>query len=314
MSLPRLPSLRALRSAIAPQFAGSVSPSALRATPDGPDDYVLKSRGEGLRLWEVPGGVKVRFPEGLYGRIGPRDARAEILRVLLGKGRRVVLQERIESGPPHLGRVVIDGPRSLTQKVTRLRLVPDPGARVVPAEEGLVFRQLFFSAADFYEDLAMASAIVLGTNGTTIDLCTGVLQRPRYGVAREVSRALRRAPAIESLFRMPSTKFAVEAARKLGAHTPERSEWERARLSDAIALVDSGRPAGRSCLWRVLAELSLDAGAALETVVFGLDPEGPARGDPEPGHVWLLPRPGCPRVGPVPPSFPTEFALKPFAP
>lgn len=313
MNLPRFPSLRALRSALAPQFAGSVSPSALRATPHGSSDYLIKSRGEGMRLGEVPAGARVRFPEGLYGRIGPREARAAVLRTLLGKGRRVIIEERIESSATPLRRAAIDGPRSLTKKVTGLRLVPDPGARIIAADEGLEFRHLFFSAADFYEDMALAGAVVLGITGDGMELGTGVLQKPRFGFPRELSRTLRRAPTIEGLFRLDSTKDAVDAARRLGAKAYERSEWERARLADAINLVDGGRPAGRSCLWRALAELSLDAGAAQEVLVLGLDPHGPARGDKEPGHAWLLPRPGTVRVGPKAPSFPTEFELRPSA-
>jgi hypothetical protein len=59
--------------------------------------------------------------------------------------------------------------------------------------------------------------------------------------------------------------------RARGATATARGPIGRARLRRAIGWVDALAPGGANCYRRALLEIALDAGAARETVVFGLD-------------------------------------------
>src|SRR5258706_507164 len=68
-----------------------------------------------------------------------------------------------------------------------------------------------------------------------------------------------------------SPEKAVSAMRAIGRNAAARDEIGRARLKRAIGWIDAVMPRGGNCFRRTLIELALDAGAAEETLAFGLD-------------------------------------------
>ena len=108
-------------------------------------------------------------------------------------------------------------------------------------------------------------------------------RRDRASTALELFRVIIVLPAVESTRRSIGFAPAVSAMRARGAYCLQRGSRQRIFLQRAIAWVDSRIPGGTNCYRRVLLELSLDAGAASEPVLIGLDP----RGGPGSGHVWL---------------------------
>jgi len=107
--------------------------------------------------------------------------------------------------------------------------------------------------------------------------------RDRASTALELLRVIIALPAVESTRRTLGFARAVRAMRARGAHCLQRGSQQRVSLQRAIGWLDSRIPGGANCYRRVLLELSLDAGAAREPVLIGLDP----RGGPGSGHVWL---------------------------
>jgi hypothetical protein len=107
--------------------------------------------------------------------------------------------------------------------------------------------------------------------------------RDRAWTALELLRAIIALPAVESTRRTMGFEPAVSAMRASGTHHLHREWKQRVFLQRAIAWLDSHTPGGTNCYRRVLLELSLDAGAASEPVLIGLNP----RGGPGSGHVWL---------------------------
>jgi len=108
-------------------------------------------------------------------------------------------------------------------------------------------------------------------------------QRDRASTAFELLRVIIALPAVESTRRKVGFGRAVSAMRARGAHRLQRGSRQRISLQRAIVWLDSRIPGGTNCYRRVLLELSLDAGAASEPVLIGLNP----RGGPGSGHVWL---------------------------
>ncbi|MBX3227140.1 MAG: hypothetical protein KIT84_35610 [Labilithrix sp.] len=90
-------------------------------------------------------------------------------------------------------------------------------------------------------------------------------------LALEIARALSVARAAERLRLHAGPAEAVATQRRRGARRRRRSARGRRRLRRAITMVDARWPGGGNCFRRVLIELALDAGAARERLVFGLD-------------------------------------------
>jgi hypothetical protein len=110
-----------------------------------------------------------------------------------------------------------------------------------------------------------------------------MVRRDRAITVLELFRVIIALPAVESTRRTKGFEGAVSAMRARGTHRFQREWGQRVFLQRAIAWLDSHIPGGTNCYRRVLLELSLDAGAAGEPVVIGLNP----RGGPGSGHVWL---------------------------
>jgi hypothetical protein len=89
--------------------------------------------------------------------------------------------------------------------------------------------------------------------------------------ALELARVLRQVRAIDDRRAKQTPQRMLDDLRARAATSKERGPIGRARLRRAIGWVDAALPSGASCYRRVLLELALDAGAARETVVFGLD-------------------------------------------
>lgn len=110
-----------------------------------------------------------------------------------------------------------------------------------------------------------------------------MVRRDRALTVLELLRAIIALPAVESTRRTMGFERAVSTMRARGTHRLQRGWSQRLFLQRAIAWLDSHIPGGTNCYRRVLLELSLDAGAASEPVLIGLNP----RGGPRSGHVWL---------------------------
>lgn len=76
---------------------------------------------------------------------------------------------------------------------------------------------------------------------------------------------------------------AVESARRMGRRWPTRDGAGRARLQRAIRWVDRSIFREPNCYRRVLVEIALDGGAAVEKLILGFR----AGGSVGSGHAWL---------------------------
>jgi hypothetical protein len=100
---------------------------------------------------------------------------------------------------------------------------------------------------------------------------------------RDLAAALWVAPRMERLRRIEGPLRAVEFARGAGRGLPARSPGDRLILRRAVSLVDSWIPGGPNCFRRCLMEMALDAGAAREKLLAGIQ-SGGGHGT---GHAWL---------------------------
>lgn len=91
------------------------------------------------------------------------------------------------------------------------------------------------------------------------------------GLLLELARALREIRRAERLRLGAGPAEAVARQRARGRRRRRRDSDARSRLRRAIVSVDARHPGGGNCFRRVLVELALDAGAAEDWLVFGLD-------------------------------------------
>ena len=100
-----------------------------------------------------------------------------------------------------------------------------------------------------------------------------MLSRSAEGIllALELVRVARVAREAERLRMNVGPAEAVATERARGRTGRRRSPRGRRRLRRAIMMVDARWTGGGNCFRRVLIELALDAGAARERLVFGLD-------------------------------------------
>lgn len=207
----------------------------------------------------------VLVEDGVYATIPRKDARIDVLELAWARAReRVELRVEVGGERTHAARAGVDAPRRL------LRLagvcVPAPGDRF---GDGFVHR--FFDEEELLEEIAGAGLTVAARRGNTFVLRPGSApdESPR-AFAVELVRAARLVGEVERQ-REGAPERAVSAMRALGRRCERRGPVGRARLRRAIGWVDAVHPGGPSCYRRILLELALDAGAAGETVVFGLD-------------------------------------------
>ncbi len=169
--------------------------------------------------------------------------------------------------------LVLDGVRSLLGHFGPG--LGDPGDRFV--ERRFVH---VFSEERLYQEFFDAGLEPVERRGSTFFLRhrSTTVKAPNRRTA-ELVRVLGAVGGCDSLRRTRTPEQALEHARRAGLRCEQRSLLGRARLRWAIGWVDTAL--GAHCFRRVLLEASLDAGAAREPVVFGLD----VTGDTPSGHV-----------------------------
>ena len=105
------------------------------------------------------------------------------------------------------------------------------------------------------------------------------------GTVLELARVLWTLPRVERMRLRAGPRPALRRIRRPGRRARRRDVRARARLRRAIAWVDRLVPGGPNCYRRSLLEMALDAGAAAEPLVIGLNV---TRGAPS-GHAWVGP-------------------------
>lgn len=217
-------------------------------------------------LFEAHGleAATVRIQPAVYGAIPTSDARARLLGEAAGIAPIVRVHAPLLDGA-HRGRLAIDLPRRLLRRVG-LRAA-EPGDRFADP-----YRHLLFDDEAIATEGASAGLAFTAREGAWV-----VFRREAQPAesantfATECVHAARTILGAERIRRGESPERAVAFMRARGLSAPARGVVGRARLRRAIGWVDAAFPGGPNCFRRVLTEVSLDGGAAKETLVFGLD-------------------------------------------
>jgi hypothetical protein len=214
----------------------------------------------------------VRIAPGIYARTPTVDGRVRLLALAARAAREnIELHVVVADDQSHRGRLAIDLPR----RVLRAVGVPaaDPGDRFGPER----YAHCFFDEETLLDELRRAGLALSARHGFVFTLRRLDPHEERAPEERaepfavELARVLRHVRAIDERRTKDTPQRILDELRRRGATSKERGPIGRARLRRAIGWVDAMLPGGASCYRRVLLELALDAGAARETVVFGLD-------------------------------------------
>lgn len=208
----------------------------------------------------------VRIDRGVYSRIPTSSGRVRLLEAARALADVVDVHVPIVTEGTYGARIAIDLPRRLARTLG-LR-VPEPGDR---------FDEGSFVHGFFDDEAVLAEARRAGLGFATRD--GGWIRFERGGpeeehprsFLRELAEVARAIVEAERLRTNAPAEKAVRAMRARGARTYERGPIGRARLRRAIGWVDVAFRGGPNCFRRTLVEAALDAGAAKETIVFGLD-------------------------------------------
>ena len=216
----------------------------------------------------------VRFARDVYSHVPTRELRCGLLtRARRAATDAVVLHARVSDENSYLGRLAIDMPRKVLHAAGVD--VPESGDRFGPNR----FAHCFFDEESLLAELTQAGLTITKRRGFTFVLRAGIAPpESAEPFAMEMARVV---AAVRRIDEAPRDVLA--AMRALGAAASKRGPVGRARLRRAIGWVDALVPGGASCYRRILLEVALDAGAARETVVFGLDVGST-------GHVAFLDR------------------------
>jgi hypothetical protein len=209
----------------------------------------------------------VRVEPSVYATTPTARGRVALLEAAASLADRVEVHVPLAAPEVRASRIVLDAPRRAAR---RLGLdLAEPGDRWVPA-----FAHAFFDDEPLVVEASHAGLHFEGRRGAWVLLARGAASgTPPERAATfsaELARAARIVGVVERARRRPPAD-AVATMRALGVNTKRRGVVGRARLRRAIGWLDAALPGGPSCLRRILAELALDAGAATETLVFGLD-------------------------------------------
>jgi hypothetical protein len=214
----------------------------------------------------------VRIVRDVYARVPTADARVRLLSLAARAARASIeLHVTVVDADSHLGRLAIDAPRRLLRAAGAR--AAEPGDRFGPRS----FAHSFFDEESLLEEVRRAGLVVAARRGFVFTLRRADPRDERAPVehaapfATELVRVARRVRAIDARRMRDTPQRALAELRASGARAPARGPVGRARLRRAIGWVDAAHPGGPNCYRRVLLELALDAGAARETVVFGLD-------------------------------------------
>jgi hypothetical protein len=214
----------------------------------------------------------VRVTPGVYARVPTSEGRVRLLRFARSATRKTVaLHVAIGADNTHVGRAAIDAPRRLL----RAAGVPvaEPGDRFGPHR----YEHFFFDEEEVLGEIERAGLVVTMRKGFTFTLVAADPDVERVAedadsFAVEVTRAMRLLRIVDAGRAKDTPEHILAAMRERGRKTERRrGPIGRARLRRAIGWVDALGPGGASCYRRILLESALDAGAARETVVFGLD-------------------------------------------
>jgi hypothetical protein len=237
-------------------FADGVA-SIMRGAPGGDRLFDAKPHESRAAL--------ARIERDVYGATPTQTARVRLLAAAAAIAPRIELHVPVVDAGTHLGRIAIDLPR---------RVVAKFGSRVEPGDrlDG-TFAHAFFDDESLIREAAAAGLGFVARRQAWIVLEKGVPTAFEHAApfARELALALATAPRAEHHRQGDSPMAAVAAMREQGARRGARGPIGRARLRRAIGWVDAAYPGGGNCFRRVLVELALDAGAARDPLVFGLD-------------------------------------------
>lgn len=214
------------------------------------------TRDEGIPLDAAPPVATVAIAPGVYARTPTHAGRSALLAAAARLAPEVRVHVPITSAS-RIARLFVDGPRRL------LRTSAEPGDRFAGT-----FLHASFDDEELLREAADAGLVAARREGSWVVLAPGTLAEDAASFLAELRRAALVLPGAERL-RHGSPRDAVATMRRRGARAGTRGPIGRARLRRAIGWLDAlHRP---NCFRRVLAEIALDAGAARETLVFGLD-------------------------------------------
>jgi hypothetical protein len=181
----------------------------------------------------------------------------------------VVVHVVIADDKSHVGRLAIDLPRRVLRRAG-VRTA-EPGDRFGPDAYG----HCFFDDESLLEEIARAGLTIAKRRGSELTLTRAPVERGAVEGAASFATELRRVASmvreVDARRMNEPPQSVLEAMRARGRTASARGPVGRARLRRAVGWIDALRPGGASCYRRVLLETALDAGAANETVVFGLD-------------------------------------------
>lgn len=221
--------------------------------------------GPGVDLYAEHG--RVRIPRALYTTMPSRSARIDLLARAASLAETVELDVHVDDDRSHAGRIVLDVPRRVLRKIG-LRRLPEPGDRFPDG----AFVHCFFDEEPLRDEIASAGLTVTAHHGSSWLLARGrdPVEQPEPFL-RELVRVARIVRDVERRRLRGGPEAIVREVRGRGAREKRRGPIGRARLRRAIGWVDAFFPGGPNCFRRTLLELGLDAGAARERLVFGLD-------------------------------------------
>jgi hypothetical protein len=212
-----------------------------------------------------PGGL-VRIAPSVYAETPTAAARVRLLEAAMALGERLEVHAPLASGETHTGRLLFDPPRRAAELVGAH--MAEPGDRF----DGR-FVHAFFDDEPLVVEASRAGLRFIGRRGAWITLSADGPPNVDDAApfAAEFGRALAIVREVERVRLREPAERAVDLMRGRGSTRTARGPIGRARLRRAIGWVDAPFPGGPNCFRRVLAELALDAGAASDTLVFGLD-------------------------------------------
>jgi hypothetical protein len=234
-------------------------------------DTAIVTREPGTPLFDAPPlrADVVRIEPRVYARTPSADARVRLLETAATLAPRVQVHAPTVSDGTYRGRLAIDLPRRAARALG-VRAA-EPGDRF---DEH--FAHAFFDDEAIIEEAARARLRFVARHRAWV-----MLERIDRGgrheheaadpFAQELVRAAAIARKAERLRWANAPELAVNTMRARGRTKKKRGPIGRARLRRAIGWIDATYPSGPNCFRRILIELGLDAGAAAETIVFGLD-------------------------------------------
>jgi hypothetical protein len=254
---------------------GEEAIARLRVTSDGASTLEIgSSEAIGARTVDELGEREVdvvRLARGVYTSVPTSEARVRLLERARRAARdSVIVHVAVNDEATHVGRAMIDVPRRVLRRAGIE--VAEPGDRFGPER----YSHCFFDDEALLAEVARAGLAVSERQGFTfvlrpMDAATGGAAENADAFRTELARVVRLVRAVDDRRKTDAPASAVAAMRAIGRNAKLRGPIGRARLRRAIGWVDALLPGGASCYRRILLEIALDAGAARETIIFGLD-------------------------------------------